>query len=192
MEKKTDYLILLNHTHRLPEGFEDTITLLNVENAAGEKYRVEEKAYAAFLRLREDLMENDGLQIELLSVYRDIPQQERTWARTLETKGEEYTRKYVAIPGHSEHHTGFALDVGFMLDGKISHKNADLFSYEEMYQVVHKKMPDYGFILRYPAEKEAITKISYEPWHFRYIEDPVLAQEITDKGICFEEYWEQP
>ena len=185
--KKPDYMILLNHTHRLPEGFEDTITLLNVENAAGEAYQVEEKAYDAFLRLREDLMENDGLQIELLSVYRSIERQERTWARTMETKGEE---KYVAIPGHSEHHTGFALDVGFMLDGKISHINADLFSYDPMYQIVHKKMPKYGFILRYPADKESITKISYEPWHFRYIDDPVIAQEITDKGICFEEYWE--
>lgn len=188
--KKPDYLILLNHTHRLPEGFEDTITLLDVENAVGEPYRVEEKAYNAFLRLREDLMKNDGLQIELLSVYRSIERQERTWARTMETKGEEYTRKYVAIPGHSEHHTGFALDVGFMLDGKVSHINADLFSYEAMYKVVHKKMPKYGFILRYPADKEAITKISYEPWHFRYIDSPEIAQEITNKGICFEEYWE--
>ena len=187
----TDYLILLNHTHRLPEGFEDTITLLKVENAVGEAYQVEEKAYKAFLALREDLMQNDGLQIELLSVYRDVARQERTWARTMETKGEEYTRKYVAIPGCSEHHTGFALDVGFMLDGKVSHINADLFSYEDMYQVVHKKMPKYGFILRYPAVKEPITKISYEPWHFRYIDDPALAQEITDKGICFEEYHQE-
>ena len=187
---KPDYLILLNHTHRLPEGFENTITLVEAVNVNGETYRVEEKAYQAFLALREDLMANDGLQIELLSVYRDIPQQERTWARTIETKGEEYTRKYVAIPGCSEHHTGFALDVGFALNGKASHRNADLFSYEEMYQVVHKKMPKYGFILRYPAVKEPITKISYEPWHFRYIDDPVIAQEITDKDICFEEYWE--
>ena len=184
-----DYLILLNHTHRLPEGFEDTITLLKVENAVGEACQVEEKAYKAFLALREDLMQNDGLQIELLSVYRDVARQERTWARTMETKGEEYTRKYVAIPGCSEQHTGFALDVGFMLDGKVSHINADLFSYEDMYRVVHKKMPQYGFILRYPADKESITKIGYEPWHFRYIDDPTLAQEITDKGLCFEEYW---
>jgi D-alanyl-D-alanine carboxypeptidase len=188
---KPDYLILLNHTHRLPEGFENAITLVEAENVNGEKYRVEEKAYKAFLALREDLMVNDGLQIELLSVYRDIPQQERTWARTMESKGEEYTRKYVAIPGCSEHHTGFALDVGFALNGKASHKNADLFSYEDMYQVVHKKMPKYGFILRYPAVKEPITKISYEPWHFRYIDDPALAQEITDKGICFEEYHQE-
>lgn len=191
MEKKTDYMILLNPTHRLPEGFEETITLLKVENAAGEAYRVEEKAYQAFLRLREDLMKNDGLQIELLSVYRDVPQQERTWVRTMESKGEAYTRKYVAVPGHSEHHTGFALDVGFMLDGKLSHMNVDLFSYEPMYQVVHKKMPRYGFILRYPADKEAITTIGYEPWHFRYIDSPEIAKEIADRGICLEEYLEK-
>ena len=182
-------MILLNPAHGLPEDFENTITLLTVENAVGEVYQVEEKAYGAFLRLREDLMKHDGLQIELLSVYRDIPRQERTWAETLESKGEEYTRKYVAVPGHSEHHTGFALDVGFMLEGKLSHKNADLFSYEAMYQIVHKKLPRYGFILRYPADKEAITTIGYEPWHFRYIDDSEIAQAITDQGITFEEYW---
>lgn len=188
--KKTDYLILLNHTHRLPEGFEDTITLLSVENAVGEAYRVEEKAYNAFLRLREDLMKNDGLQIELLSVYRDIARQQRTWDRTMETKGEEYTRKYVAIPGHSEHHTGFAIDASVVVDGKITRGLANHLAIDHLYQRVHKKLPKYGFILRYPADKVSITKINYEPWHFRYIDDPVLAQEITDKGICFEEYWE--
>ena len=79
--KNTDYMILLNHSHRLPEGFEDTITLVEAKNVNGETYRVEEKAYKAFLALREDLMANDGLQIELLSVYRDIPQQERILQR---------------------------------------------------------------------------------------------------------------
>ena len=191
MAKNPDYLVLINEEHRLPEGFEDTITLVEAVNVNGETYRVEEKAYKAFLALREELLANDGLQIELLSVYRDIPCQERAWARTMETRGEEYTRKYVAIPGCSEHHTGFALDVGFALNGKASHINADLFSYEEMYRVVHKKMPNYGFILRYPADKQQITKIGYEPWHFRYIDSPEIAREITDRGICFEEFWEE-
>jgi LAS superfamily LD-carboxypeptidase LdcB len=187
MEKKTDYMILLNPTHRLPEGFEETITLLKVENAAGEAYRVEEKAYQAFLRLREDLMKNDGLQIELLSVYRDVPQQERTWMRNMESKGEAYTRKYVAIPGHSEHHTGFALDVGFMLDGKVSHINADLFSYEPMYQIVHKKMPEYGFILRYPENKQNITGVEFKPYHWRFV-GINAANEMKKTGQCLEEY----
>jgi D-alanyl-D-alanine carboxypeptidase len=185
----TDYLILLNHTHRLPEGFEDTITLVEAKNVNGETYRVEEKAYKAFLALREDLMANDGLQIELLSVYRDIPQQERTWARTKESKGEEYTRKYVAIPGCSEHHTGFAIDVGIMQDGKLSHLIADLLAVDHLFQTVQAKLPQYGFILRYPKGKEDVTKIGYEPWHFRYLDSPEIAKEITDKGICFEEYW---
>ena len=50
--------------------------------------------------------------------------------------------------------------------------------------------PDYGFILRYTKEKEAITGISEEPWHFRYVGVP-HARIITDRGLCLEEYWEE-
>ena len=181
---------MVNGENRLPENFEDTIELVMAENMEGVRYPIEKKTYEAFLRLRQDMLENEGMQIELVSVYRTVATQERIWELDEKKYGLEYTKRFVAVPGHSEHHTGFALDVGFMLDGHLSHKNADLFSYEDMYQVVHKKMPKYGFILRYPAVKEPITKISYEPWHFRYIDDPTIAREITEKGICFEEYWE--
>ena len=46
---------------------------------------------------------------------------------------------------------------------------------------------EYGFILRYPKDKEDITGISYEPWHYRYVgrED---AAAIRDMGVCLEEY----
>ena len=101
----------------------------------------------------------------------------------------EHTRKYVAIPGCSEHHTGFAIDVGILLEGKLYRKREDLLSVSHLLEIVQKKLPQYGFILRYPKGKEAITKINYEPWHFRYIDSPDLAKEITDQGICFEEYW---
>ena len=46
----------------------------------------------------------------------------------------------------------------------------------------------YGFILRYLEGKDAETGYSYEPWHFRYINDPETAKEIMDKGITLEEY----
>jgi len=188
--KKTDYLILLNHTHRLPEGFENTIELLTAKNCEGEEFQVEKKAYEAFLRLRQDLLDEEGIEIDLLSVYRTIAQQELNWQNYVERRGLEYTQKYVAIPGYSEHHTGFAIDASVVVDGKITRGLANHLAIDHLYQRVHKKLPKYGFILRYPADKVSITKINYEPWHFRYIDDPVLAQEITDKGICFEEYWE--
>jgi D-alanyl-D-alanine carboxypeptidase len=45
----------------------------------------------------------------------------------------------------------------------------------------------YGFILRYPKGKESVTKIAYEPWHFRYIDSQKLAKNLSEKGLCFEE-----
>lgn len=184
-----DYMVLVNEANRLPDGFENTVEIIPVENAVGEKYQIERKTYEAFLRLREDLLQNDGIQTELISVYRTVKQQEETYSRYLANFGPEYTKKYVALPGHSEHHTGFAIDVGILLDGKLSHDIADLLSVDHLFQTVQKKLPQYGFILRYPKGKETITGIGYEPWHYRYIDSPELAKEITEQGICFEEYW---
>ena len=189
--KKPDYLILINEEHGLPDGFEDTIELITAENAIGEKVELERKTYEAFLRLRDDLLQHDGIQIELISTYRTIRQQEETFERYFNKFGLEYANKYVAKPGHSEHHSGFALDAGILRDGKLYRTIAELLSVDHLFQIVQAKLTQYGFILRYPKGKEAITKIGYEPWHFRYVDSPALAKEITDKGICFEEYWEE-
>ncbi len=58
----------------------------------------------------------------------------------------------------------------------------------EIWEKVHEKMPEYGFILRFPEGKEDITGYAYEPWHMRYVGDPELAKEITEKGLTLEEY----
>ena len=187
--KKTDYMVLINGENRLPENFEETIELLAVENAVGEKYQIEKKAYEAFMRLRQDLLDNDGIQAELISVYRTVKQQEAIFENYTQKFGLEYAKTYAALPGHSEHHTGFAIDVGIVQDGKLSHLIADLLAVDHLFQTVQAKLPQYGFILRYPKGKEDVTKIGYEPWHFRYLDSPEIAKEITDKGICFEEYW---
>lgn len=187
----TDYLVLVNEDNKLPENFADTVELISVENSEGDEYIIEKKTYDAFLRLRESLLLNDGLQIELISVYRTVAEQEATVARYLKNYGEEYTKKYVAIPGCSEHHTGFAIDVGIVIDGKIIRKTEELFAVDDLFKVVQGRLTGYGFILRYPKGKEAITKIGYESWHFRYIDSPEIAKGITDEGICFEEYWEK-
>ncbi len=190
-EKKTDYLVLVNEDNRLPDGFEDTIELVSVENAVGDQYQIEKKTYEAFLRLREDLLKNDGIQTELISIYRTVKQQQETFERYLNQFGLEYANKYVAKPGHSEHHTGIAIDVGIMLDGKLLRTIEDMLSVDHLFQTVQKKLPEYGFILRYPKGKEAVTKIGYESWHFRYIDSPELAKKITQQGICFEEYCQE-
>ena len=186
--KKPDYMVLVNGENRLPEDFESTVEFMTIENMDGTKFRVEKKTGEAFLRLQKDLLENDGLQAELISTYRTVATQEALFQKRLAEFGAEFTYKYVAVPGHSEHHTGLAIDVSFVEDGKIVRGTPNLLAHDHLFQIVHKKLPQYGFILRYPQPKEAVTKIGYEPWHFRYIDSPEIAKEITDSGICLEEY----
>lgn len=185
-----DYMVLINGKLRMPQNFEKTVEIIPVENAVGEKYQIEKKTNEAFLRLREDLLQNNGIQIELISVYRTVEKQAEIFERYTAQHGLEYAKTYAAQPGHSEHHTGLAIDVGILVDGTLSHAIADLLSYEEPFKIIHEKLPKYGFLLRYPKGKENVTAVGYEPWHFRYIDSPEIAQEIADRGICFEEYWE--
>ena len=86
-------------------------------------------------------------------------------------------------PGYSEHETGLAVDIvsfGYqVLDGKQENTNENKW--------LRENCSKYGFILRYPKEKEEITGISYEPWHFRFV-GKEAAEEITRQGITLEEY----
>jgi len=189
--KKTDYLVLVNEENPLPKGFEDTVEFISVTNSVGDKYTIEKRTYDAFLRLREDVLSADGIQIELISVYRTFAAQEETIARYLKMYGAEYTKKYVALPGCSEHQTGIAIDVGIMVDGKLTRTVDELLSVNALFEKVQKRLAKHGFILRYPEGKESVTKISYEPWHFRYVDSPEIASKIECAGICFEEYCER-
>ena len=180
--------MLVNENNRFPDGFEDRVELIRTESVAGDQFMVEKKTYHAFCRLQEDVAKNDGIQIEPFGSYRTIAQQEEIFENNLQKYGLEYTGKYVAKPGCSEHHTGLAIDVGIVLEGKLCYTREGLFGADHLLQIVHKKLPQYGFILRYPKGKESITKIAYEPWHYRYIDSPQLAQKITEEGICLEEY----
>ena len=185
----TDYLVLVNEDNALPENYEKNIKLVSYISELGEKFIIEEKTLKAFLALKEDLLKKDNIQAELISVYRSVPEQVETFERYVRSFGEEYANKYVAKPGYSEHHTGLAIDVGIVLGGKLYRTVEEMISIDELYLTVQSKLARYGFILRYPKGKEHITKIGYEPWHFRYIDSPEIAKEITDKGITMEEYF---
>ncbi len=190
-KKKTDYLVLVNVENGVPDGFDDTVEMVYADNGFGMVYSVEKKTYEAFLSLREELLKNDGIRTELISACRSKEEQEETFKRYIDNFGLEYAKKYVAVPGCSEHQTGLAIDVGIVIGGKLIRTVDELLEAESLFKIIQRKLPDYGFILRYPKDKEAITKIAYESWHFRYIDSPEIAKEITDKGICFEEYWEK-
>ena len=181
---ETDYMVLVNKQSNLPDDWESKIELVDVYTGLDETFAVEKKTAEAYKQLRDDLRENDHVIIELDSTYRTVSKQQEIWNEFLEEYGEEYTKKYVAVPGTSEHHTGLAIDVKIVKEEKIIDDNDEMTSEKEIFSKVHAKLAKYGFILRYPD----VTGYGAEVWHFRYIDSPKIAKEIMDKGITLEEY----
>ena len=186
-ESKTDYMVVVNKENKLPDNWTSTIELVEVTNGLDETYQVEKKAAEAYEKLRKELAD-EGVIIELDSTYRTVERQQEIWDDFLKRFGEEYTKTYVAVPGTSEHHTGLAIDVKLVKDGKVIDDNDEMTAETELFGKVHAKLAKYGFILRYPVGKEDITGYGSEVWHFRYIDSPEIAKEIMDKGITLEEY----
>ena len=184
---KTDYMVLVNKESKLPDNWEETIELVDVTNGLGETYQVEKKTAEAYNSLREELS-NEGIVIELDSTYRTVAKQQEIWDNFEKEYGIEYTKKYVAVPGTSEHHTGLAIDIKIVKDGKVIDDNDEMTAEKEIFSQIHSKLAKYGFILRYPVGKEDITGYGAEVWHFRYIDNESIAKEIMDKGETLEEY----
>lgn len=120
-----------------------------------------------------------------VSGWRSLREQQTIWDDTLTESGLEFTQKYVAVPGHSEHQTGLAIDLG------RKQKKIDFicpeFPYDGICETFRSHAADYGFIERYPSGKETITGIGHEPWHFRYVGVPHAAL-IKELDFTLEEY----
>ena len=101
----------------------------------------------------------------------------RVWFRST-TYGQELTDTFSARPGHSEHQTGLAFDVG-AIDDDFANWPSGIWLKEN----AHK----YGFIIRYPKGKQHITGYKYEPWHIRYL-GVDLATKVYNSGLTLEEY----
>ena len=192
-EDGIDYLALVNKLNTLPEGWEDALETVTITNSVGDEVEVEKNAYSAYLALKEDLEVNDGIYLELDSARRSVAAQQDIMDRFIEKYGADYAAKTVAVPGYSEHHTGLALDLYFKLkneDGSFTdvYYNEDMVQYPEIWEKIHARLADYGFILRYLEGREHITGYGYEPWHIRYVDSPDIAKEITEKDITLEEY----
>ena len=180
-----NYLALVNKLNPLPEGWEDALETVHMTNSIGDDVEVEKKAYDAYLLLKEDL-EKEGVYVDLDSARRSVAEQQRIMNDFTEKYGADYALKTVAQPGYSEHHTGLALDLYLIIDGKDVVENEDMIQYPEIWETIHSKLADYGFILRYLENKEHITGYGYEPWHIRYVDDVNIAKEIMASGVTLE------
>ena len=91
------------------------------------------------------------------------------------------------MAGHSEHHTGLAFDTITPEYHRDVWSLDDRFADTEAYAWLSEHCWDYGFILRYPRDKQDITRIHFEPWHYRYV-GVEHAQFMRDHNLCLEEY----
>ena len=126
----------------------------------------------------------EGLSVYLSSTYRSYDEQAYLYNRKVEQYGsEEEAAAIVAPPGTSEHQTGLACDI---TDQYYELKNSSLED-TALFQWMSKHCQEYGFIVRYPKDKEDVTGIIYEPWHFRYVGEEAAAY-IMEHGLCLEEF----
>lgn len=141
---------------------------------------------ANILRLAFEKISAQDLIVPV-SGYRSRKEQEAIYEESLQNNGKAFTERYVALPGHSEHQTGLAIDLG-LGKAEIDFICPD-FPYEGICNEFREISADYGFVERYAKGKERITGISHEPWHFRYVGTP-HAKIMEENGMALEEYIE--
>lgn len=116
--------------------------------------------------------------IVIIGGYRTTDKQQELYDEDLASTGLDSSDR-VALPGHSEHESGYALDF----------TTSTTWDYDGTgeYDWINQNCWKYGFILRYQENKTEITQIKYEPWHYRYVGIP-HAYYMYKNGLCFEEY----
>lgn len=144
----------------------------------------EPETIAALNAMLDDFLAQGGSKtVNLVALWRSEDTQQRLFDRSAARNGLDHARRYVALPGHSEHHTGLAADLSLYFSDGTS---AD-FTGEGEYGWITENAARYGLIVRYAEDKESITGIAAEPWHFRYVGVP-HALKMTELQFCLEEY----
>lgn len=181
-------LILINKQHPIPDDYDFVLGSLSGS------MKCDERIISDLLSMVKAAKE-DGVKLVICSPYRDPDRQKMLFEKKINSymkKGYSYMDAYklssqaVTVPGASEHQVGLAIDIVTdnytYLDDGFADTDAGMWLKEHC--------DEYGFILRYPKDKEYITGIEFEPWHFRYVGKPAAAV-IMDNDICLEEFWER-
>lgn len=178
-----DYKMLVNRDNLLEEHFKPS-NLVKTDSLYKDDIYLEKETYHAFQNLKKEAQKNH-YDIDIMSGYRTKEYQQSLFDELVKQKGYNYAFSYIALPRTSEHETGLALDFAIYKDGKtyIEHSVEEL----EETKWIHQNAYRFGFIVRYPKDKEEITKYNYEPWHLRYVGS--LARYLYTNHMTLEEYY---
>lgn len=182
-------MVLINGSHPLEEGFMPELSQINTKYAA-EGARFDSRAIADLHRMCDAAYE-DGVWLWVASAWRSNARQTNNFNRETDEamslnpgisreEAEKIAATVVARPWTSEHQLGLAIDFNSVEE---SFKNT------KQYAWLQEHAHEYGFIMRYAAEKQELTGVIYEPWHYRYV-GVENAAAIKNSGLCLEEYLE--
>lgn len=172
--------MLVNKYRKLEEDFvPDYLTKVSEEYAGSDDLRASKIAVDAFVEMAQ-AAEKEGLGLVVNSAYRSYQDQVDIKETYQNLYGVNYVTKYVAQPGHSEHQTGLAFDIGST--------TTSVFVNSEEYKWMQENAYKYGFILRFSVKGETITGFRSEPWHYRFV-GKNTAKYIYENNLTFEEYY---
>ena len=181
--EKTDIsvgnLMLVNKYYYLTEDFEpDDLVTLNAKYNSGANSKMRKEAAEHFMEMSDAAL-LDNISIKNASGYRSYSYQVNLYNRYVERDGKDAADTYSARPGYSEHQTGLVSDINIIDDS---------FEKTPAFRWLQENAHKYGFILRFPKDKEYITGYKYESWHYRYVGVEVEKQ-IHEEDLTLEEYY---
>ena len=196
-DMKPEFVVLANKHYLLDSKFvcEPLVKIrsmsLNKDGSkkSGDMYvvskgmQLNEECAQALIALSDGARE-EGYKLYLKSAYRSYQTQKTMYYNRLK-KNNGKDDGWVSKPGASDHQTGLGCDVvprswkDKSMNGKMGKEPECIWMAEHCHE--------YGFIIRYPADKEDVTEINYEPWHLRYVGIPA-ATYIMENGLCLEEF----
>lgn len=187
-----DYTVLINKDNLLSSHYVPQDLVITDENEnnfhnfndPSLKPMIDKNVYSYFLKMQDDALKS-GFHIIIDSGYRSYDYQKMVLDNLISKVGVEEANSLVAPPGASEHQSGLAFDVAYIINGNYSDKVEEKqIETKWLFENAYK----YGFILRYPKGKEEITGYKFEPWHYRFV-GLELANLLKEENITLEEYY---
>ena len=177
-EDNDKYLILVNKANKITEQIVSNYKLVDVKDNLYGTIKLEKETYNNFVKLKENLLKR-GYYINITSGFRTFEESDLLF-NINKTKYE-----YLETAGISEHNTGLSFDFTISKSNKKVKTNYESDEYSYLKNIAYL----YGFIIRYPQDKEKITGYYYRPDHLRYVGRSV-AKYLTKNNLALEEYFE--
>ena len=176
------YILVNKYNHLSEQYIPKDLELVSNEYSTGNVQLVKEAKNQ--FEIMSSTAKKENLNVIAFSGYRDYTYQKNLYNTYLQKDSQEKVDTYSARAGYSEHQTGLSVDIYNGIDDYNNFEETKEFKW--LKDNAHK----YGFILRYPKNKELETQYQYESWHYRYVGIDI-ATYIKKHNISFDEYYVQ-